>query len=140
MKGSIKIVAVVFIIAVVSSFLLAVLNDVLYVPESEIEAAKLKKVYNVSPVDNSRTVKDMTTLLVDEVPLSEKYYKQSGVGEVTAYYTCEDGMTIVRATGFGGYSGGWVETYTAIDTDGAIYKVVVSGNKNQSFISSIKQS
>ena len=107
MKGSVRIVAVVLVIAVVASVLLAVLNDVLYVPEEEIEAAKLKKVYASSPVVS--TVKDMSALIVDEAPLEEKYYK-SATGEVTAYYICEDGMVIIRAKGYGGYSGGWVET------------------------------
>jgi len=139
MKGSVKIVAVVLVIAVVASVLLAVLNDVLYVPESEIEAAKLKKVYDASPVDESKTIKDMSAVVVNGEALAERYYK-TDTGEVTAYYTCEDGMVIIRATGNGGYSGGWVETYTAINVDGVIHKVVVSGNKNQSFISSIKQS
>lgn len=51
----------------------------------------------------------------------------------------ENGQYLVEATGRGGYKGGTVTAYTAFNVENGaltgIYKVVITGNVSQSFIS-----
>ncbi len=130
MKGSLKAVIVLVTIALCSALLLGVLNDVLYVSDDDKDNMKLKKVY---ASDVTKRVTDVTAEFGDSA-------ENDAYGSVTGVYWCEDGTVIIKAKGKGGYSSGWVETYVAVGTDGLIRKVVVASNKNQSFISSVKQS
>ncbi len=130
MKGSTKAVLVLVVIALCSALLLSVLSDVLYVSDDDKDNMKLKSVHASAVTERITNVSEK----YGEAAENEKY------GSVTGVYRCEDGAVIIKAKGTGGYSGGWVETYVAIGKDGVILNVVVSGNKNQSFISSVKQS
>lgn len=132
MKGSVKAVIVLIVIALCSALLLSLLNDVLYVSDEDKDNMKLKKVHD------SAVVKSITDIEASEFDRS--ITENSSYGSITGVYYCEDRAVIVKARGIGGYSGGWVETYVAIDENGIILNVVLSDNKNQSFISSVKQS
>ncbi|MDD4291294.1 MAG: hypothetical protein PHX51_03525 [Clostridia bacterium] len=123
-KVSIKAIIVLVVIAVLSGVLLSVLYGVLYVSEEEKEQNALKKVYDGE--------------LTERPELNEKFSSYENKGKVTKLFRFEDAL-IVDAVGYGGYGGGWVECYVVIGTDGAIKKVAIVDNNNQSFVGNVTE-
>ena len=121
-----RCIVVLAAIALLSGAILSLLNDILYVSDEEILQRTLNKIY----VDEEVGAE---TVSLDSLDVENDY------GTVKNVYAMDNGQYLVEATGKNGYKGGTVTAYTAfLAEDGAltgIYKVVITGNVSQSFIS-----
>lgn len=124
-----KCIVVLSCIAVCSGAILSLLNDLLYVSDAEILQRAINKIYNEEPV-----------IVKEEIDLSSLSTKNE-YGTINVVYEMDNGHYLVNATGTGGYKNGTVTVYTAFTVENdaltGIYKIVVSDNQNQSYISNI---
>lgn len=113
-------------IALLSGAILSLLNDILYVSDAEVFQRTINKIYTDEEVGAEAI--DLTGLDTE-----------NDYGSVKNAYAMDNGQYLVEATGKDGYKGGTVTAYTAfLAEDGAltgIYKVVITDNVSQSFIS-----
>ncbi len=126
-----KCIVVLAAIAVLSGALLSLLNDLLYVSDAEVLQRAINQIYT-----------EETVSVEEEIDLSDMETTNE-YGSVNFAYAMDNGQYLVNATGTGGYKDGTVTVYAAfIVKDEAltgIYKVVITGNTSQSFISEMDE-
>lgn len=125
-----RCIVVLAAIAILSGAILSLLNDLLYISADEVLQRTINKIYTEETVAIAETIVDPDS---DEAVAAGEY------GSVGSAYRMENGQYLVEATGRGGYKGGTVTAYTAFNVENGaltgIYKVVITGNVSQSFIS-----
>ena len=121
-----RCIVVLAAIAILSGAILSLLNDLLYVSADEVLQRTINKIYTEETVAIAETIVDPDS---DEAVAAGEY------GSVGSAYRMENGQYLVEATG----RGGTVTAYTAFNVENGaltgIYKVVITGNVSQSFIS-----
>lgn len=126
-KSIIKCVVVLMAITIICCVLLAVLNDLLYVSDSERTMRAIKKVYG----------KEMTYTVetIDESKVNENY------GSISELYLLEDGNRLFKSTGINGYGNGTISLWVVVKYEGEtaskIDKVVLADYKKQTIMSNI---
>lgn len=136
-SNAFKSLAVLIVIVLVAGALLAIFNDVLFIPNEERLKRTLSAIYGQE-------------VTAEEITLSEEE-KTNSYGNVNAaYHIVDDGNYLFQTTGGGGYSNGSVTLWTVIACTGTreggdlaltgIEKVVYESNSGQTLISSLNDS
>ena len=113
-------IAVLVCICLVCVSLLALANDLLYIDDNTKLVRSMQKIF---PDLDLSSPKEAT---VGSVEIS--------TGKVNKVYVFDSGLYIIEALGTGGYQGGTVTLYVAIDNQGIIKGWSVKDNDKQSYI------
>ncbi len=136
-----KCISVLLALAVILGGTLAILNDVLYVSDTERTQRALKKIYGVE-VNNYSTVLD-TSLINQETGENFPPIIYTNLGEINKIFTIEQD-TLFQTTGYNGYKGGtvtlWIKVITTESGSKIIDKVILEDSKKQSLISYLSSS
>ncbi len=119
-----KCVSFLLILSVVLGGLLAILNDVLYVDDSERTARAVKKIYGEA-VDFTVVTEDVITF--------------DGLGTINKIYKVGETDTLFQTTGANGYKGGTITLWIkVVEKDGGskeIEKIVLESYDKQTLMS-----
>ncbi len=135
-----KCISFLLALTVVLGGTLAILNEVLYVPDSERTARAIKKIYGREITDYG-TVLD-TSLKIEN---SEEYQKpieikqeEQAIGQINKIYNIEQDV-LFQVVGFNGYKGGtitlWVKVVENENANKVIDKIVVQSYNKQTLMS-----
>ncbi len=138
-----RCVSVLVVLTVVLGGTLAILNDVLYVSDSERTARAIKKIYGTEISDYGTTLD--TSLKIEN---SEEYQKpieikenpqdDSAIGQINKIYTIDQDI-LFQVTGFQGYKGGsitlWIKVITNESGSKVIDKIVLENYDKQTLMS-----
>lgn len=121
-----RAILVLLCIALVSGALLAILNDVLYISDTERTQRAIKKVYG-----SNMNFVDMNDNLGEDA--TNQY------GTITSLYLLSDGNYLIKSVGANGYKGGsvtlWVVAEFVDDNFVGLKKIVLEGNDKQTLMS-----
>lgn len=121
-----RAILVLLCIALVSGALLAILNDVLYISDTERTQRAIKKVYG-----SNMNFVDMNDNLGEDA--TNQY------GTITSLYLLSDGNYLIKSVGANGYKGGSVTLWVVAEfVDGnfvGLKKIVLEGNDKQTLMS-----
>lgn len=127
MKSFIKPIIVMLSIILVCGGLLAVLSDLLEVPDTERIQRAINKIYQNEQVELAETVEIEN---IDIKDLNDK-------GEIKACYILNNGDYLVLSRGKKGYSNGTITTYVAISKELVVKKVVQNSYTGQTLMSKL---
>ena len=105
-----RCILVLLCIALVSGGLLAIMNDLLYVSESERVSRTVKSIYG----------QEMEYKVVD-VPSSFNGEGKGSVGRIDNVYLLSDGNYLIKATGSKGYKEGSISIWCVAKFDGGAF-------------------
>lgn len=126
-NSSVKAIVVLLCIALISGGLLSILNDVLYVSDEEKQSRALSKIYTKSEVNGQSEA------------LNSQYKTNANFGSVLAAHKAKDGTYVLHTQGIGGYSGGNVNLWLALRTDGQFDNIIIGSSEKQSYIGKFTQ-
>ncbi len=119
-----KCITFLLVLTVVLGGILAVLNDLLYVPDSERTARAVTKMYGEE---------------VDFTVVTEEVITYDGLGTVNKVYAVGEKDTLIQTTGANGYKGGtitiWVKVTTNDNGVKVIDKIVLESYDKQTLMS-----
>ena len=127
MKKYVKPITVMLAIILLCGGLLAILSDLLFVPNEERIQRAIDKIYLDSKVQLEQTVD------VSSVDMTEF----NDIGVIKACYKLDNGDYLVLSTGKKGYSNGTVTTYVAIDSTVKVKSVVEDSYTGQTLMAKL---
>ena len=137
-----RCITALLLIACVAGGLLAILNDVLYVPPAERTARAVKKIYGVEKV-----IEDQDIILdVDSEDSSKNTaIEYDGVGKITKIFKVDgengDFDLLFQSTGYEGYKGGTITVWVLVSYNSganpSIEKVILESYEKQTLMSKL---
>lgn len=127
MKNYLKPIIVMLAIILFCGGILAVLSDLLFVPQEERIQRAIDKIYTDTSVQLDQTID------LEKIDMTEF----NDIGVIKACYKLDNGDFLVLSTGKKGYSNGTVTTYVAIGQDLIVKQVVEDSYLGQTLMSTL---